>query len=65
MRDNEEVHDKGNDVFCKGCGETLTNFLREMEEHNAKIACPHCGKVYDHSDATAHEHGLPAEGGSH
>jgi hypothetical protein len=61
---NEAVHDNVDDVFCKGCGETLTKFLQEMADHNAKIACPHCGKVHDQGEGAAHVHERPgAEGG--
>jgi len=42
------------DVLCKGCGESLTTFLREMADHNAEVVCPHCGKVYTRVDAEAH-----------
>ncbi len=40
-------------AFCKGCGETLTTFLREMAEQNAEVVCPHCGKVYTRNEAQA------------
>jgi uncharacterized Zn-finger protein len=40
-------------VFCKGCGETLTTFLRQMAHQNAEVVCPHCGKVYTRADAEA------------
>jgi uncharacterized Zn-finger protein len=40
-------------VFCKGCGETLTTFLLEMADHNAEIVCPHCGKTYTRAEAEA------------
>jgi uncharacterized Zn-finger protein len=42
-----------NDIFCEGCGATLTNFLREMADHNAQVVCPHCGKVYGQGDVAA------------
>jgi predicted RNA-binding Zn-ribbon protein involved in translation (DUF1610 family) len=45
------VNDNQNHLLCEDCGETVTTFLREMAEHNAKITCPHCGKVYDHNEA--------------
>jgi predicted nucleic acid-binding Zn-ribbon protein len=41
------------EVFCKGCGAVLKNFLQEMAEHNAKVACPRCGKVYTREEAEA------------
>lgn len=40
-------------VFCKGCGEVLKNFLQEMADHNAEVDCPHCGKVYTRAEAEA------------
>jgi uncharacterized Zn-finger protein len=47
MNSNED------NVFCKGCGEMLTTFLREMAEHNAEVVCPDCGKVYTRAEAEA------------
>jgi ribosomal protein S27E len=38
-------------VLCKGCGETLTTFLRGMADHNAEVVCPHCGEVHTPADA--------------
>ena len=40
-------------VLCRGCGETMATFLREMAVHNAEVVCPHCGKVYSRADAEA------------
>lgn len=40
-------------VFCKGCGETLRVFLSQMADHNAEVVCPHCGKVYTLAEAQA------------
>jgi len=40
-------------VFCKGCGEALTTFLREMADHNAEVVCPHCGRRYSRAEAEA------------
>jgi predicted nucleic acid-binding Zn-ribbon protein len=40
-------------VFCKGCSEVLTTFLREMADHNAEVVCPHCGKIYTRAEAEA------------
>ena len=37
--------DKTIDVVCKRCGQTFAVFLKDMAEHNAKIACPTCGAV--------------------
>ena len=47
MNSNED------NVFCKGCGETLTTFLCQMADQNAQVVCPHCGKVYTRADAEA------------
>jgi len=47
------MNDDENNVFCKGCGEALTTFLREMADHNAEVVCPHCGKVYTRTEAEA------------
>jgi uncharacterized Zn-finger protein len=41
------------DVFCKGCSEVLTAFLREMADHNAEVVCPHCGKTHTRAEAQA------------
>ena len=40
-------------VFCNGCAEALTTFLREMADHNAEVVCPHCGKIYPRAEAEA------------
>jgi len=59
------------DALCKHCGQALTDFLREMEKHNAKVVCPSCGKSQTGSakgaeNPTTHEHSrrakLPADG---
>ena len=44
---------KEDNVFCKGCSETLKTFLGEMADHNAEVVCPHCGKVYTRAKAEA------------
>ena len=41
------MSDKSLDSLCKHCGQALTNFLHQMEEHNAKVVCPSCGKPQD------------------
>ncbi len=38
------MSDESLDALCKHCGQTLTNFLHQMEEHNAEVVCPSCGK---------------------
>ncbi|MGA2001944.1 MAG: hypothetical protein ABSG70_01100 [Terriglobales bacterium] len=35
------------DTFCKHCGKVLSTFLHQMEEHNAVVVCPACGKPHD------------------
>jgi len=36
------------DLLCKHCGQTFSTFLHQMEEHNAKVMCPSCGKPHEH-----------------
>jgi len=31
--------------LCDHCGQTLENFLNQMEEHNLEVVCPSCGKT--------------------
>ena len=52
-------------AFCKGCGEALTIFLREMADHNAEVVCPHCGKVYSREEAEALAKAAAQSKGSH
>ena len=33
--------------LCRNCGRALTEFLHEMEEHNAEVVCPDCGKKHE------------------
>ena len=33
--------------LCERCGQALSDFLHQMEEHNAKVVCPSCGKEHD------------------
>ncbi|MFZ0479927.1 MAG: hypothetical protein WAL71_12320 [Terriglobales bacterium] len=33
--------------LCQHCGQALSDFLREMENHNAEVVCPSCGKPQD------------------
>ena len=44
------------EVLCKHCGQTLTDFLRKMQAHNAKVVCPACGKAHEH--VSTHETGV-------
>jgi len=39
----EQTGDKV-DTLCKDCGKTFSEFLQKMEEQNAKVVCPSCGK---------------------
>jgi DNA-directed RNA polymerase subunit RPC12/RpoP len=45
--------DNEKQVLCNGCGKAFTAFLSEMAEHNAKVVCPHCSKVYSRDEAAA------------
>jgi endogenous inhibitor of DNA gyrase (YacG/DUF329 family) len=47
--DHEAKNEK--QVLCKGCGKAFSMFLHGMAEHNAKVVCPECKKVYDRSEA--------------
>jgi predicted RNA-binding Zn-ribbon protein involved in translation (DUF1610 family) len=35
------------DLLCEHCGQTLSAFLHEMAENNAKLVCPNCGESRD------------------
>jgi predicted RNA-binding Zn-ribbon protein involved in translation (DUF1610 family) len=35
------------DLLCEHCGQTLSVFLHEMAERNAKVVCPNCGESRD------------------
>ncbi len=39
------------ELTCEGCGQTFVAFLKGMAEHNAKVVCPKCRKVYDRARA--------------
>jgi uncharacterized Zn finger protein len=40
--------------LCNDCGEAFSDFLQQMEEHNAKVVvCPKCGKVHDYTPTKA------------
>ena len=41
------------EVLCKHCGQALSAFLQEMQEHNAKVVCPTCGKEHREEAPTA------------
>ena len=40
-------------LVCAQCGQAFSAFLRDMAEHNAKVVCPRCGKVYDYPEPLA------------
>jgi uncharacterized Zn finger protein (UPF0148 family) len=48
MPDSNQPSEPGydTDTLCKHCGHALYEFLHEMEEHNAAVVCPACGKKY-------------------
>ncbi len=42
------MSDENIESLCGGCGETLSHFLQEMADQNAKVAtCPKCGKIHE------------------
>jgi uncharacterized Zn finger protein len=42
------MSDEKIDLLCEHCGQTLSDFLHEMADQNAKVAtCPHCGKIHE------------------
>jgi hypothetical protein len=42
------MSDEKIDLLCDDCGQTLSDFLNEMAEQNAKVAtCPKCGKIHE------------------
>jgi RNase P subunit RPR2 len=48
------MSDEKVDLLCDDCGQTLSDFLNEMAEQNAKVAtCPKCGKIHDFPPKTA------------
>jgi len=47
------------DALCKDCGKTFSEFLHKMEEQNAKVVCPSCGKKQDHTRAASPKKGGP------
>ena len=47
---NEDI-----DALCRHCGQALKTFLQEMEEHNAEVVCPSCGKT-QHSTGHVEAH---------
>jgi len=44
----ETMSDETIDLLCKHCGQAFSAFLHHMEEHNAKVVCPSCGKPHEH-----------------
>src|ERR1700687_675145 len=48
IRMRTTMSDEKVDLLCDDCGQTLSDFLNEMAEQNAKVAtCPKCGKIHD------------------
>jgi len=48
------MSDEKVDLLCDGCDQTLSDFLNEMAEQNAKVAtCPKCGKIHEFPSKTA------------
>jgi DNA-directed RNA polymerase subunit RPC12/RpoP len=35
------------EALCHHCGKEFSAFLHQMEEQNAKVVCPDCGKEND------------------
>ena len=49
-REEKKLKQEKIDALCEGCGQEFSEFLKQMEEHNAKVVvCPKCGKVHDYS----------------
>jgi uncharacterized Zn finger protein len=43
-----DMSDEKIDPSCDDCGQTLSDFLHEMADQNAKVAtCPKCGKIHE------------------
>ena len=42
----KDTSGSGADPLCRNCGRALTEFLHEMEEHNAEVVCPDCGNKH-------------------
>jgi len=50
QRAGESAQNMGSDqldVLCKHCGQAFSTFLHQMEEQNAKVTCPSCGKPHE------------------
>jgi len=45
------------DTLCNDCGKTFSKFLHDMEEQNAKVVCPSCGKAQDQRPAPLSKRG--------
>jgi rubrerythrin len=67
MAENQEDSSNQNmETLCNHCGQVFSAFLHQMEEQNAKVTCPICGKDHEHaasrnSGQTADENTDPAE----
>ncbi|MGB9196284.1 MAG: hypothetical protein WCB53_05080 [Terriglobales bacterium] len=60
MPENQESSNSQSiETLCNHCGQVFSTFLHQMEEQNAKVTCPICGK--DHECDAA---GKSAEPGS-
>src|ERR1700694_2617379 len=47
IRMRTTMSDEKVDLLCDGCDQTLSDFLNEMAEQNARVAtCPKCGKIH-------------------
>ena len=46
-RNQKTASDLKNEALCQRCGKTFSAFLQQMEEQNAKVVCPDCGKDND------------------
>lgn len=62
-KQKNESEQRGDRVgaLCNECGKTFSEFLHEMEQQNAKVVCPSCGKEHDStptSPAAAKKAGL-------
>jgi len=41
------MSDENLEALCKHCGQALSTFLHQMEQHNAEVVCPSCGRTQD------------------
>jgi predicted RNA-binding Zn-ribbon protein involved in translation (DUF1610 family) len=49
------------DTICQHCGQALSDFLHRMEEHNAEVVCPSCGKKHVSGGKAAGSRGKPTQ----